>query len=244
MAESGKVVIITGASSGIGEATARILAKKGMRVMLAARREERLKTLTEQLAAEGADVEYRVVDVTQLVEVQKLATATIDRFGRIDVLVNNAGVMPVSPMIEGKIDEWEQMVDVNIKGVLWGIHAVLAHMVGRESGHIINVSSVAGHQVFPAFAVYCGTKFAVRAISEGLRQETAGKVRVTNISPGAVATELVDHITDDNVKAGLDPLMQMAIEPEAIGRAIAFAIEEPENVSVNEMIIRPSGQEH
>lgn len=238
-----KVVIITGASSGLGEAAARMLAKRGAKLMLAARREDRLKELAADIERSGASVAYQLTDVTDRAQLDALANATIKAFDRIDVLINNAGLMPLSPLDQLKVDEWDQMVDVNIKGVLYGIAAVLPHMRERQSGHIINLSSVAGHKVFPAAAVYCATKYAVRAISEGMRLESDGEIRSTNISPGAVATELTDHITDRDTSGNVDQLYSVAIDADAIARAIVYAIEQPQNVDVNEIVIRPTKQE-
>lgn len=237
-----KVVIITGASSGLGEATARRLAKGGAKLMLAARREEHLKKLVAAIEKDGGTATYRVVDVTDRAQVEALAAATRETYGRIDVLLNNAGLMPLSPLDQLKVDEWEQMVDVNIKGVLYGIAAVLPTMREQKSGHVINLSSVAGHVVFPASAVYCATKFAVKALSEGLRQESNGEIRSTNISPGAVATELTTTITDDETAKGVNELYADAIDADAIARAVVFAIEQPSDVDVNELIIRPAKQ--
>ncbi len=238
-----KVVIITGASSGLGEATARRLAKSGAKLMLAARREDRLKTLVADLEKEGGTAQYQITDVTDRAQVEALAKATRDAYGRIDVLVNNAGLMPLSPLNETKVDEWDKMVDVNIKGVLYGVAAVLPTMREQKSGHVINVSSVAGHKVFPAGTVYCATKFAVRAISEGIRLESNGEIRSTNISPGAVDTELTSTISDDKTAKGVDELYSVAINADAIARAITYAIEQPADVDVNEMVIRPTQQE-
>ncbi|MWJ28790.1 SDR family NAD(P)-dependent oxidoreductase [Halomonas sp. ZH2S] len=238
-----KVVIITGASSGLGEATAHRLARGGAKLVLAARREERLKALTDQINEQGGDAIYRVTDVTKREQVEDLAQAARDTYGRIDVLINNAGVMPLSPLNRLKVDEWEQMVDVNIKGVMYGIAAVLPTMRDQHSGHVINLSSVAGHVVFPAAAIYCATKFAVKALSEGLRQESNGEIRSTNISPGAIATELTTTISDDKTAQGVNELYEMAIDADAIARAIAFAIEQPADVDVNELIIRPTQQQ-
>ncbi|RUO72915.1 SDR family oxidoreductase [Idiomarina ramblicola] len=238
-----KVVIITGASSGLGEETARMLAKKGAKLMLAARREDRLKELTESIKKEGGQAAYRVVDVTDKAAVQKLADDTKAEFGRIDVLINNAGLMPLAPLDALKVDEWDTMIDVNIKGVLYGVAAVLPVMREQHVGHIINLSSVAGQKVFAGGTVYCATKFAVKAISEGIRQESNGEIRATNISPGAVATELTDHISDKDAKEMADSLYSDAIDSAAIARAITFAIEQPQQVDVNEMIIRPTKQE-
>ncbi len=238
-----KVVIITGASSGLGEATARRLAASGAKLMLAARREDRLKELVAAIAASGGTATYRVTDVTDRAQVEALAKETFNTYGRIDVLVNNAGLMPLSPLAQIKVEEWDQMIDVNIKGVLYGIAAVLPTMRQQKSGHIINLSSVAGHKVFPGAAVYCATKFAVRAISEGLRLESNGEIRSTNISPGAVATELTTTISDEDTATRMNAFYEIAIDADSIARAIAYAIEQPGDVDVNEMIIRPTRQE-
>ncbi|MBL4609697.1 MAG: SDR family oxidoreductase [Pseudomonas sp.] len=237
-----KVVIITGASSGLGEATARRLAKSGAKVMLAARREDRLVALRDAIVEQGGDAIYKVTDVTERDQMQALAQATLDAYDRIDVLVNNAGLMPLSPLDKLKVDEWDTMIDVNIRGVLYGIAAVLPTMRKQHAGHIINLSSVAGHKVFPSSAVYSATKYAVKAISEGMRQEGNGEIRSTNISPGAVATELPSTISDTDTAKNVDELYDMAIDPDAIARAVAFAIEQPADVDVNELIIRPSKQ--
>jgi NADP-dependent 3-hydroxy acid dehydrogenase YdfG len=239
---NGKVVIITGASSGLGEATARRLAKSGAKLVLAARREERLVELRDAIIEQGGEAIYRVTDVTDRAQVESLAKAAKEAYGRIDVLVNNAGLMPLSPLDQLKVDEWEQMIDVNIKGVLYGIAAVLPTMREQHSGHIINLSSVAGHVVFPGAAVYCATKYAVKALSEGIRQEGGAEIRSTNISPGAVATELTTTISDPETAKGVEELYEMAINADAIARAIAFAIEQPADVDVNELIIRPTQQ--
>lgn len=238
-----KVVIITGASSGLGEATAKRLAASGAKLMLAARREDRLKELVGAIAQSGGTATYRVTDVADRVQVETLAKETLNTYGRIDVLINNAGLMPLSPLDQVKVEEWDQMIDVNIKGVLYGIAAVLPIMRQQKSGHVINLSSVAGHKVFPGSAVYCATKYAVRAISEGLRLESNGEIRSTNISPGAVATELTSTITDKDTAAGMTQLYAIAIDADAIARAIAYTIEQPSDVDVNEIIIRPTRQE-
>lgn len=238
-----KVVMITGASSGLGEATARRLAASGAKLMLAARREDRLKELVAAIEKTGGTAVYRITDVADRAQVQALADATLETYGRIDVLINNAGLMPLSPLDQLKVDEWDQMIDVNIKGVLYGIAAVLPTMRQQKSGHVINLSSVAGHKVFPASAVYCATKYAVRAISEGLRLESKGEIRSTNISPGAIATELTSTISDEDTAAGMNQLYSIAIDADAIARAIAYAIEQPGDVDVNEIIIRPTRQE-
>ena len=240
---AGKVVVITGASSGLGEATAKMLAEKGAKLVLGARREKRLQQLVNAITSDGGEAIYKTVDVTKRDEVEALANAALEKFGRIDVLVNNAGLMPLAPLDELKVDEWEQMIDVNIKGVMYGVGAVLPTMRKQESGHIINLSSVAGHVVFPGATVYCATKFAVKAISEGIRQESNGQIRSTNISPGAVATELTDHISHKDAKEMADDLYSDAIDSDSIARAITFAIEQPGEVDVNEMVIRPTKQE-
>lgn len=238
-----KVVIITGASSGLGEATARRLAASGAKLMLAARRQDRLKEMVEEIGKAGGTATYRVTDVTDRDRVEALAKETLLAYGRIDVLINNAGLMPLSPLDELKVDEWDRMIDVNIKGVLYGIAAVLPTMRHQKSGHIINLSSVAGHNVFPSGAVYCATKFAVKAISEGMRQESNGEIRSTNISPGAIATELTSTISDPDTATRLNAFYaKTAIDADAIARAIAYAIEQPLDVGVNEIIIRPTHQ--
>ena len=237
-----KVIIITGASSGNGEATARRLASSGARLVLAARREDRLEALTDDLKSAGADVVWQATDVTDRKQVEALAAFAKETFGRIDVLINNAGLMPLAPLDAVKVDEWEQMVDVNLKGVLYGIAAVLPTMHEQHSGHVINLSSVAGHTVFSGGAVYCATKFAVKALSEGLRMEAGDEIRSTNISPGAVDTELTSTITDPDAKKEADELYQVAIDPDAVARAIAYAIEQPTDVDINEIILRPTAQ--
>ncbi|HEY9771423.1 MAG TPA: SDR family oxidoreductase [Coleofasciculaceae cyanobacterium] len=238
-----KVVIITGASSGLGEATARRLANNGAKLMLAARREERLKELVSEIQQNGGTAKYQVTDVSDRSQVEALVKATHQAYDRIDVLVNNAGLMPLSPLAETKVDEWERMVDINIKGVLYGIAAVMPIMQQQKSGHIINLSSVAGHKVFPGGTVYCATKFAVKAISEGIRLESNGEIRSTNISPGAVDTELTSTISHEETAKNVAQLYGVAIDADAIARAIAYAIEQPGDVDINEMIIRPTKQE-
>lgn len=240
----GKVVVITGASSGIGEATAKELASKGAKLVLAARRLDRLKKLQDEIQDSGGEAIYQVTDVTSIDQMEALAQLALTQFGKIDVLVNNAGIMPHSLLYKKHIEEWNQMIDVNIKGVLYGIAAVLPSMRERKEGHVINLSSVAGHVVGAGSTVYAGTKFAVRAISEGLRKEELGNnIRVTIISPGAVATELPNSITDMDLKPGILEAYKGAIDAESIASAIAFAIEQPSNVAINEMLIRPTHQE-
>ncbi|MGO1502771.1 MAG: SDR family oxidoreductase [Marinobacter sp.] len=238
-----KVVIITGASSGLGEATARRLADRGAKLFLAARREDRLKSLADALTAKGAQVSWQVTDVTDRKQLESLAESAKKTFGRIDVLINNAGLMPLAPLDALKVDEWEQMIDVNIKGVLYGIAAVLPAMREQHSGHVINLSSVAGHKVFPGGAVYCATKYAVKALSEGLRMEAGDEIRSTNISPGAIATELTSTITDPNAAEAAEELYKVAIDADAVARAIVYAIEQPKDVDINEIILRPTAQE-
>ncbi|MFJ7511895.1 SDR family oxidoreductase [Peribacillus simplex] len=246
MIEHNKVVVITGASSGIGEATAKLLTKRGDKVVLGARREERLQKLADEIKAEGGEVIYASTDVTKRSDVEALAKLAVDTFGRIDVWLNNAGLMPHSTFDKLHVDEWERMVDVNIKGVLYGIAAGLPVMREQKSGHFINVSSVAGHQTHPGGGVYSGTKYAVRAISEALRQEEAqagSNIRVTILSPGAVATELPNTITDTDLKGGIDSLYSaVAIPAERIAETVAFVMDTPEDTAMNEIIIRPTIQ--
>jgi NADP-dependent 3-hydroxy acid dehydrogenase YdfG len=237
-----KVVAITGASSGIGAATARVLAQAGAKVVLGARRVERLESIAAEIERAGGQSKFFPLDVTRRESMQSFVESTVEAFGRVDVLVNNAGVMLISLLAEGKVDEWDRMVDVNIKGVLHGIGAVLPVMKAQESGHLINVSSVAGHGVSPGTAVYSATKFAVRALSEGFRQEAGPKIRSTIISPGAVATELPDHITSALIKRATRGLYANAIGAEAIARAVLYAIEQPADVDINEIVIRPTAQ--
>ncbi|WLR47295.1 SDR family oxidoreductase [Halobacillus litoralis] len=239
-----QVVIITGASSGIGEETAKELSSKGAKLVLAARREERLQELADKVNNNGGHAIYKSTDVTSYEEMEELAEYAQKEFGQIDAIVNNAGLMPLSFLNKQKVKEWDQMIDVNIKGVLYGISAVLPHMRERKKGHIINISSVAGHVVFPGSAVYSGTKFAVRAITDGLRMEESAesKIRATIISPGAVSTELTSTITDEDVKGGVDELYEQAITPDSIARTIRYALEEPTEVTINEIVVRPTDQ--
>ncbi|MBH3437317.1 MULTISPECIES: SDR family oxidoreductase [Pseudomonas] len=236
----GKVIAITGASSGIGEATARYLAAQGGFVILGARRTERLETLAAEIRAQGGKADYRRLDVTALEDMESFVQFAQQQGGRLDVLVNNAGVMPLSKLEALKVDEWNRMIDVNIRGVLHGIAAGLPVMQQQRSGQFINLSSIGGHAVSPTAAVYCATKFAVRAISEGLRQEVGADIRVTVISPGVTESELADTITDPTAQAAMDAFRRGAISPESIARAIAFAIEQPAEVDVSEIIVRPT----
>jgi NADP-dependent 3-hydroxy acid dehydrogenase YdfG len=235
----GKVIAITGASSGIGETTARLLAERGAHVVVGARRTERLEKLVADINARGGSARFRAVDVTSREDTRIFVDFAKAEFGRLDVLVNNAGVMPLSNMAEVKVDEWDRMIDVNIRGVLHGIAAVLPDMKARGNGQIINVASIGAHVVVPTGAVYCATKYAVWAISEGLRQENPD-VRVTTISPGVVATELGDDISDATARDFVKELRKKALTPDAIARAIAYAVEQPDEVDVNEVVVRPT----
>ena len=241
----GKVVVITGASSGLGEATARLLSAQGASVVLGARRVDRLQSLAEELTASGGKALAIATDVTQRDQVQKLVDAAVQTYGRVDVMINNAGLMPQAPLERLKVDEWDRMIDVNIKGVLYGIAAALPYMKQQKAGHFINVSSVAGHKVGPGFAVYAATKHAVRALSEGLRQEVKPyNIRTTVISPGAVATELPQSVTDPASAERIRKFYaEIAIPADSFARAVAFAISQPEDVDVNEILFRPTRQE-
>jgi NADP-dependent 3-hydroxy acid dehydrogenase YdfG len=236
---SGKVIVITGASSGIGEATATLLAERGARVVVGARRTERLEKLVADIKAKGGEARFKAVDVAKRADVQAFVDFAKAEFGRVDVIVNNAGIMPLSLMTDLKVDDWDRMIDVNIKGVLNGVAAVLPEMKARGSGQIINVASIGAHMVVPTGAVYCATKYAVWAISEGLRQENTD-LRVTVVSPGVVATELGHDIPDQATKENLAVWRKAALTPDAIARAIAYAVEQPEDVDINEVIVRPT----
>jgi NADP-dependent 3-hydroxy acid dehydrogenase YdfG len=239
---TGKVVAITGASSGIGEAAGRLLAAAGAKVILGARRTDRLETIANDIRKSKGEVDIQALDVTRREDLALFVKKAQDRFGRLDVLIGNAGVMPLSPLEDLRVDEWDRMIDVNIKGVLYGIAAALPVFRKQGSGHFITVSSVAGHRIAPTGAVYSGTKFAVRAISEGLRQEVGDKIRVTIISPGAVESELAETISNPEVKKRIVDYRKMAIPAEAIAAAMAYAIGQPANVDVNEILIRPTAQ--
>ena len=239
----GKVVVITGASSGLGEATARHLASKGAQVFLGARRKERLDALVGDIERAGGQAAAMQVDVTKRAEVDAFVQAAVAKFGRMDVLVNNAGLMALGPVSKVLVDEWDRMIDINIKGVLYGVAAALPIFAQQKAGHIINISSIAGHKVTMGGAVYCATKHAVRAISEGIRQEVDG-IRTTIISPGAVQSELTLGISDPALAAGMHEFYRRtAISADAVARAIAFAIEEPSDVDINEILLRPTAQE-
>ncbi|RKH40838.1 SDR family oxidoreductase [Corallococcus sicarius] len=236
----GKVVAITGASSGIGEATARLLAGQGAKVVLGARRTDRLEALAAELKAKGGEVSFRALDVTKREDVEAFVDFTVKTYGRLDVLVNNAGVMPLSRLEALKVDEWNRMIDVNIRGVLHGIAAGLPVMKRQKAGQFINLSSIGGHSVSPTAAVYCATKFAVMAISEGLRQEVGADLRVTVISPGVTTSELAESISDPEARDVMRDFRKDAIPAEAIARSIAYAISQPADVDVSEIIIRPT----
>ena len=241
----GKVVVITGASSGLGEATARHLSAQGATVVLGARRTDRIEALAGELSASGGKALAIATDVTHCDQVKRLVDAGAQTYGRVDVMINNAGLMPQAPLQRLKIDERERMIDVNIKGVLYGIAAALPHMKRQKAGHFINVSSVAGHKVGQGFAVYAATKYAVRALSEGLRQEVKPyNIRTTVISPGAVATELPNTATDpDSADRVRKFYADVAIPANSFARAAAFAISQPEEVDINEILFRPTRQE-
>ncbi len=241
---AGKVVVITGASSGLGDATARHLAERGALLVLAARRKDRLEALTKDIHAAGGKAEFVVTDVTRKGEVDALIKAAVSHFGRIDVLVNNAGLMAIAPLAETKTDEWDRMIDINIKGVLYGIAAALPVFQKQGSGHFINISSVAGIKVFsPGGTVYSGTKFAVRAISDGLRHEVGGSIRTTSIEPGAVESELKYGSSHKESADFVKDFYQIAIPADSVARAIAYAIEQPADVDINEIVLRPTVQE-
>ncbi|MER8448229.1 SDR family oxidoreductase [Mesorhizobium sp. M1066] len=239
-----KVVVITGASSGLGEAAARLLAREGAKLILGARRLDRLQALAGELSL-GEDAILQT-DVTDVSQVRRLVDHAVKTHGRVDVIINNAGLMPHSPLERGKVEDWDRMIDVNIKGVLYGIAAALPHMKTQKSGHIINVSSVAGHKVGPGGAVYAATKHAVRVISEGLRQEVKPyNIRTTIISPGAVATELPDSVTEADVAEGVRALYdRVAIPADSFARTVVFAMSQPDEVDINEILFRPTAQEY
>lgn len=240
----GKIVVITGASSGLGEATARHLSLRGATVVLGARRLDRIDALAAELAGRGKKAIAVQTDVTQRAQVRHLVEAAVAAYGRIDVMINNAGLMPHSPLERLKVDDWDRMIDVNLKGVLYGIAAALPPMQAQKSGHIINVSSVAGHKVRPGGAVYSATKHAVRALSEGLRQEVKPyNIRTTVISPGAVDTELPNSITEPDVAANMRKVYEVAVPADAFARAVAYAMSQPDDIDINEILFRPTKQE-
>lgn len=236
----GKVIVITGGSSGIGEATARMLAQHGAHVVIGSRRIERLEAIASSIRLEGGSVEYRTLDVTKHEQMEDFINFAQERFGRLDVVLNNAGVMPLSQLDALKIDEWDRMIDVNIRGVLHGIAAGLPIMKKQGFGQFINIGSIGSYSVTPTAAVYCATKYAVRAITEGLRQEVGGDIRVTMISPGVTESELAESISDDEARQVMKEYRRISIPATAIARAILFAIEQPSDVDVSEMIVRPT----
>ena len=237
----GKVIVITGASSGIGEVTALLLAERGAKVVLGARRSDRLEALAARITKMGCEVSYAQTDVRRRSDLSDLVKLACERYGKLDVLVNNAGVMPISPLDDLHVEEWEEMIDVNIKGVLYGIAAALPVFRKQDFGHFVNIASTAAYLILPSMSVYAGTKVAVRAISEGLRQEAGDKLRVTIISPGITRTNFAATMTNPMVKAQLEEIRdKTAMPPEAIARAIAFAIEQPTDVDVSEIVVRPT----
>lgn len=239
-----KVVVITGASSGLGEATARYLAARGAAVVLGARRADKLEHIAGEIYAAGGKVEVVATDVTSREQVQTLVDTAVRVFGRVDVLINNAGLMSIAPLDEIKVDEWDRMIDINVKGVLYGIAAALPQFRKQNSGHFINIASVAGLKVFsPGGTVYSGTKFAVRAISEGLRHEVGGSIRTTTIEPGAVDSELKLGSSHEQSANFVQEFYKLAIPANAVARAIAYAIEQPADVDINEIVLRPTVQE-
>ncbi len=236
-----KVILITGASSGIGEGIARELGAAGATLLLGARRTDRLERIAADIRVAGGTVETQALDVTDRQAMERFAAQALEHWGRIDVLVNNAGVMPLSPLAAGHHDEWDRMVEVNLKGVLWGIGAVLPHFVDRGAGHVINIASIGALSVEPTAAVYSATKFAVRALTDGLRKEHP-ELRVTCINPGVVETELADTITHAGTMAFMDAYRAVALRPSAVGRAVRQVVEAPAEVNVNELTLRPLGQ--
>jgi NADP-dependent 3-hydroxy acid dehydrogenase YdfG len=239
---TGKVVGITGASSGIGEATALLLAERGAKVVLGARRSDRIEALATRIADVGGETAYVCTDVRRRDDLSNLVSLACERYGKLDVLVNNAGVGPISPLDDLRIDDWDEMIDVNLKGVLYGIAAALPVFRQQGSGHFVNIASTAGYRIVPNQSVYAGTKVAVRVISEGLRQEAGAQLRVTIISPGATNTNFSDSVQNAEVKALTAAYAAFAMPPDAVARAIAFAIEQPADVDVNEVVIRPTAQ--
>ena len=238
---SKKVVLITGASSGIGEATARVLSEAGAYIVLGARRTDRLEHVVEEIRAAGGQAEYYTLDVTQLEQMKAFVDFAKQKFGKVDVFINNAGVMPLSPLNSYKVEEWNRMIDVNIRGVLHGVAAGLPVMEQQKSGHFINIASIGAYEVSPTASVYCATKFAVRAITEGLRQESSGDIQVTLVSPGVTESELADSISDEQARIAMIEYRRISIPARAIANAILYAIQQPKEVDVNEIIVRPTG---
>jgi NADP-dependent 3-hydroxy acid dehydrogenase YdfG len=241
-----KIAIVTGASSGIGYATALALSKAGAKVAVGARRTDKLESLKNEITKNGGEAFVQKLDVTRKSDCDSFADAVVKKWGTVDILVNNAGLMPLSFFKNLKISEWDQMIDVNIKGVLYCTAAVIPHMLAKKSGHIINISSVAGRIVFPAGSVYCATKHAITALSEGLRQEFSQRanIRITCVEPGVVATELTNTITDESLKSFVEMSKNIvALKADDIANAILYAVQSPSNVNVNEILIRPTTQE-
>jgi NADP-dependent 3-hydroxy acid dehydrogenase YdfG len=244
----GKVAIITGASSGIGFATAVALSRAGAKIAAGARRTDRLESLQSEISKNGGEIFPQRLDVSKKSDCDAFVVAVLEKWGSVDILVNNAGLMPLSFFKSLKVDEWDRMIDVNIRGVLYCTAAVITHMLNKKSGHIVNISSVAGRTVFPAGSVYCATKHAVAAFSEGLRQEVSQRanIRVTCIEPGVVATELLNTITDKSLERYVETIKQQEeqqLHAEDIANAILFALQAPAQVNVNEILIRPTAQE-
>ncbi|WNW13439.1 SDR family oxidoreductase [Pseudomonas sp. DTU_2021_1001937_2_SI_NGA_ILE_001] len=238
-----KVVLITGASSGIGEAAARLIAARGAHVVLGARRTDRLQRLVAEIRSAGGSASACALDVTDLASMQAFVALAKDQHGQVDVIINNAGVMPLSPLASLKVDEWNRMLDVNVRGVLHGIAAVLPGMQAQGHGQVINIASIGAHAVSPTAAVYCATKYAVRAISDGLRQES-DTIRVTVVSPGVTESELADSISDEAGREEMKAFRRIAIGADAIARALVYAIEQPADVDVSEIIVRPTASPH
>ncbi|MGE9695083.1 SDR family oxidoreductase [Streptomyces sp. NRRL F-5630] len=241
MTRISRTVVVTGASSGIGEATALRLAADGHRVFLGARRTDRLRRLAARITREGGVAAFHALDVTDASGTQTFMDAALHEYGRIDVVVNNAGVMPLSPLAALRTDEWDRMIDVNVRGVLHGIAAALPAMRAQGAGHFVNIASVGAYEVSPTAAVYCATKFAVRALSEGLRQESDGSIRVTLVSPGVTESELADNLSDPEARSAMQTYRAVALPASAIADAIAYAVGQPPGTDVNEIVVRPAG---
>ncbi|AHI55742.1 SDR family oxidoreductase [Listeria ivanovii] len=237
----GKVIVITGASSGIGRATALLLSKKGAKIVLGARREDRLKTIVKTIVDNGGEAIYAVTDVTKKEEVDELVRVSLATFGQVDVMFNNAGIMPLSHVESFKTDEWDKMVDVNIKGVLHGLAAVMPIMLEAGDGQIITTGSVASYNAEPTGVIYAGTKFAIRAIHEGLRRELDGRIKLTLLAPGVTDTELGEDITEEDIINGLKEIRKLAISPESIAEAVLFAINQPSNIDTSTIVVRQRG---
>jgi len=239
----GKVVVITGASSGIGEAAALLLAERGAKIVLGARGTDRLEALAKHITERGSEAVYMSCDVQRREDMSNLVSLAYEQYGKLDVFINNAGIMPISPLDELRVEDWESMIDINMKGVLYGIAAALPVFRKQGFGHFVNTASTAGHKTVPNQSVYSGTKFAVRAISEGMRQEAGKQLRVTIISPGIVQTNFTESVTNKEVRNRLAAIRdELAMPPNAVARAIAFAIEQPDDIDVNEIVIRPTAQ--